>query len=172
MLMLFVIAFFFDLGDFVLMPRTNKEYHVRRCMKRIIDVNADDDTTVFAIYGDQTKGNFLPHPMQNPLISINVDKKISKVNYRTRKELVIMDPMDLNLGLMEKLGFFNEEDSLRRKFVLTWPHHMNHQKWLVVTNFIPQTDAELLQTIYRDLVVIRLGRTGNQNSSEITPSVS
>ncbi|KAF5280646.1 hypothetical protein FQA39_LY05294 [Lamprigera yunnana] len=148
MLMLFVIAFFFNFGDFVLIPRTNKEYNVRHCMKRIIDVNADYDTTVFAIYGDQTKGNFLPHPMQNPLININVHKKISNVNYRTRKELVIMDPMDLNLGLMEKLGFFNEEDSLRRKFVLTWPYHMNHQVQMLFSYFWERDIHDVMFLVY------------------------
>ncbi|KAF5286677.1 hypothetical protein FQA39_LY16160 [Lamprigera yunnana] len=121
MLSLLVIAFFLHYADFALMPLVNEEYNVRRCVKRIIDVYADDDTTIFAIYGNHTGGKFLPHPIQNPLISINVHEKVYSVSYQTRKELLIIDLLDVDLHIMWKLGFFNSADMLRRKFLWTWP---------------------------------------------------
>ncbi|KAF5276607.1 hypothetical protein FQA39_LY18571 [Lamprigera yunnana] len=55
MLVLFVFAVLLDLGDSALIPLTKGEDSVRSCMKRIIEVYADDSTTVFSFLHERNK---------------------------------------------------------------------------------------------------------------------
>ncbi|KAF5279480.1 hypothetical protein FQA39_LY05590 [Lamprigera yunnana] len=110
-----------DLGDSALIPLTKGEDSVRSCMKRIIEVYADDSTTVFSFYTNETKGNFLPYPMKIAVININANGMVHNFNYKTRKELVIIDLVNVNFNKMEKLGLWSHVNLLKRKFVFTWP---------------------------------------------------
>ncbi|KAF5276608.1 hypothetical protein FQA39_LY18572 [Lamprigera yunnana] len=121
MLVLFVFAVLLDLGDSALIPPTKGEDSVRSCMKRIIEVYADDSTTVFSFYTNETKGNFLPQPMKIPMININANGMVYNFNYETRKELVIIDLVNVNFNKMEKLGLWSHVNLLKRKFVFTLP---------------------------------------------------
>ncbi|KAF5296395.1 hypothetical protein FQA39_LY12514 [Lamprigera yunnana] len=117
MFLLLVITLVFDLGNFALIPVTKQDNSVRSCIKRIIDVYADNATTVLSIYGDFTRGNFLPHPMQVPMINIDVNQKVYNLNYQPRRELVIIDPFGYDFDEIRILGFWNDADLSKRKFV-------------------------------------------------------
>ncbi|KAF5279483.1 hypothetical protein FQA39_LY05593 [Lamprigera yunnana] len=121
MFVLFVFVVLLDLGDSALIPLTKREGSVRSCMHRIIEVYADDSTTVLSLYTNETKGNFLPQPMKIPMININADGKVFNFNYQTRKELVIIDLANVNFNNMKKFGLWSDENLLKRKFVFTWP---------------------------------------------------
>ncbi|KAF5277513.1 hypothetical protein FQA39_LY18481 [Lamprigera yunnana] len=122
MFLLLIIALVFDLGNFALISLTNQEDCVRRCIKNIIDAYVDDVTTVLSIYGDFTRGNFLPHPMQVPIINIDVNQKVYNLNYHPGKELVFIDPVKYNFDEIRRLGFWNGADFSKRKFVFLFPN--------------------------------------------------
>ncbi|KAF5279243.1 hypothetical protein FQA39_LY18306 [Lamprigera yunnana] len=136
--LLLIIALVFDLGNFALISLTNQEDCVRRCIKNIIDAYVDDVRTVLSIHGDFTRGNFLPHPMQIPIINIDVNQKVYNFNYQPSRELVIIDPVNYNFDEIRRLGFWNVADFSKRKFVFLFSNSassyvqgLSHYLWKV-----------------------------------------
>ncbi|KAF5295338.1 hypothetical protein FQA39_LY19326 [Lamprigera yunnana] len=127
-LVLLVIAVVCDLGDLALTPPTKQRDNVRWCMERIIEVYGDGATTVLSMYGDETKGNFLPYQMQIPVININMDKKVHKLNYQPLKELVIIDLVNLKNDITNQMAIWNDVDYLKRKYVFIWPFDAYNQE--------------------------------------------
>ncbi|KAF5279448.1 hypothetical protein FQA39_LY05558 [Lamprigera yunnana] len=121
LVLLLVVAFLFKLGDFAVIPPTEQEDNVKNCIRNIIDVYADDATTVISIYANNTNGNFLPHPMQIPMVNIDGNQRLYNVNDELRKELIIIQMPDLHFGAMAKLGLWSKPHLLTRKFVLLLP---------------------------------------------------
>ncbi|KAF5299996.1 hypothetical protein FQA39_LY19158 [Lamprigera yunnana] len=125
---LLVLVSAFDLGDLALIAPTKEQDNVRRCMEHIIDVYGDDATTILSFYNDETKGNFLPRPMQVPMININMKQKVRKLNYQPLKEIVIIDLANVNYDIMEEMGIFRNADYLKRKYVFIWPLDVYNQE--------------------------------------------
>ncbi|KAF5274702.1 hypothetical protein FQA39_LY07094 [Lamprigera yunnana] len=133
MFVLFVITLVFDLGNFDLIAPTKQDNSVRQCIKHIINVYSDDSTTVLSIYGDFTRGNFLPHPMQIPMINIDANKKIYNLHYEPRRELVIIDPINNNFVDIKILGFWDANDFSKRKFVFLVNAISSHVKNILLS---------------------------------------
>ncbi|KAF5284956.1 hypothetical protein FQA39_LY16911 [Lamprigera yunnana] len=127
-LVLVVIVLVCDFSDLALIPPTRQRDNVRLCMERIIDVYGDDATTILSMYGDKTKRNFLPHPMQVPMININMDRKVHKLNYQPRKELIIIDAENMKGGVINEMGIWSNVHHLKRKLVFLWPIEAHYQE--------------------------------------------
>ncbi|KAF5272722.1 hypothetical protein FQA39_LY07749 [Lamprigera yunnana] len=161
MLVLFVLALVFGLGDFALTPVVHQENKIKQCIKRIIDVYADDDTTVLSIYGNPTKGNFLPHTMKIPMININLNKKVYTVDYQIGKELIIIDPHDIDMMLLQDLLFWKKNKKiLYRKIVFVLPSS--------ISTFIPNA---ILGSWYHDIIDAIVVVYKDDSSSNITEVV-
>ncbi|KAF5297044.1 hypothetical protein FQA39_LY12258 [Lamprigera yunnana] len=120
-LVVLVIMSVFHLDNLALIAPTKQRDSVRRCMKQIIDVYGDGATTILSFYQDKTKGNFLPHPMQIPMININMNQKVHKLNYQPCNELVIIDAVNMKIDVLNNMDIWSDKHYLKRKYVFIWP---------------------------------------------------